>query len=278
VLLKIAALAFASVTMLAVAQQAPPSRPLDAALQTAIDALAGASGYRFDVGGNALYPYPLIAPLAATRGPMASLAELAEFMVETEIQGRFERGKPLFLGTGPIRAFRADRKIVYRRRIRGEWGPWSELNRLADDEERETHRLLRLIAWLPTPEDLLADLGARTTTCTRTDDRKREGIAVFECQLLPDAGWMLPTQCSHRPAGPTMELASSTLRITVDHGKLTELELESRAPIDAPRSAAIQLGSQQPGESTAVARYHISSVGATKVAVPGEAARLLGAR
>jgi hypothetical protein len=247
-------------------------------LQSAIDDFARATGYRFDAEGIDLLPIDPIASLARAGGPMARFADVAEVMIGTEIRGRSERGEPLLLLTGPVQAFRSEQKIVFRRRIHGEWGPWTDLKSIADSEERMELRLLRFLAQLPAPAELLRDLGARTTSCQRTDPLKDStdgGVATFECQIRPDAGWTLPMSGSNEASA---KLASCTLRITVDHGQISRLELEGVAATDASSAFAIHLAAPAPIATPVVVRYRIRDVGATTVAVPDDAARLLGSR
>lgn len=238
---RIAALAFVA---LAWAPQ-PPRGPaqgvpsLDPLLQSAVDELRGSDGYCFEVDGSALLP---CARLGRVRSARTLCSELLEAFAAMRIHGCFERGAPLLLSAGSLELLRSGRRLVFRRRIGRDWQPWAALEELADTDPQHEVELLRVVAQLTTPDDLLADLGARATARERRDDRSDAAVATFEWRLWPSA--------------TSGEASCTLLRITVDHGRVARIELEG-------------------GVSTEVVRYRIRAARATKVAVPESAARLL---
>lgn len=274
---RLAAFCCAWTMLLALPQQSPAPTPptlIDPALAVAIRALEGATGYRFVAEQNDVLPFGTVARLACTSAPRRRLAEVADFVTRTRVECRFERGVPLEVASRPIEAFRYHGEFVFRRRVRGEWGPWTNANRIADPPHIEELRLLRLLARLPEPEGLLADLGSRLTSCSRSDDPKRAELTTFICDLRPDAGWI---ELDRSPAAPT-KLARCTLRITVDRGRIRALEFEGHAPDDSSDAHAVNAAAGPGIEHTVVIRYVVDAVGSTKVAVPAEAAKLLESR
>jgi hypothetical protein len=210
-------------------------------LRNALDALERCSSCTFDVEGQRQLPFGISASIAQ----VASMARAATARSwfdgikgigqRTTVTGRFERDKPLFLTTASLEAFRSGQRLVYRTRGEESWTDWTNLLlRRASDESQ----LLKLLARLPSPGELLDALEARIEACERVSDPADETSVTWVCRLRPDG------------------TVRSTLTLHLDRGALTRLEFEGRSSL----------------------RYRVRDVDATEVVVPEEAALLLQGR
>jgi hypothetical protein len=121
--------------------------------------------------------------------------------------------------------------------------------------------ILTLLGHVPGPVEVVDEVAARIASCKRVTEHDDE--TTFECQLAAAGRVASPNGSSGSPVA----LAACTVRLTVRDGQLVLIELPEGDPATRPAS-----------RTSLVRRYRLMDIGRTEVAVPEEAARLLGSR
>ncbi len=253
-----------------------PAVALDPELRRAVDLLRAAHGMRFEAVVNAHAPQPRALADAAKRPPSRA-PDVAD---EVRLTTRAERDRPLQVEHERLDAFRLGERVVWKAKGSEEWqlftlkrsdeGPPATRPQPAVLPAGEDARVLRVVAQLTTPRDLLEAVEGRVTSCTKVSARDGEETGtVFECGLEPDVARRAFAALLEGEA-PRVDVLTAvySLRIAVVQGQVAQLALEHRVPLrGAPADAD--------GQVETLRRYRIRETGNVKVEVPEEVKRLL---
>ena len=254
-----------------------PAVALDPELRRAVDLLRATRGMRFDAVVNAHAPQPRALAEAARRPPLRA-PDVAD---EVRLTTRAERDRPLQVEHERLDAFRLGERVAWRAKGSEEWqlftlkrggdqGPPAARPQPAVLPDGEDLRVLRVVAQLMTPRDLLDAVEGRVTSCTKVSARDGEETGtVFECALEPDVARRAVAALLDG-AAPRVDVltAAYSLRIAVVQGQVAQLALEHRVPLrGAPADAD--------GQVETLRRYRIRETGNVTVEVPEEVKRLL---
>lgn len=253
-----------------------PAVALDPELRRAVDLLRAARGVRFDVVVNAHAPQPR-ALADATKRPPLRAPDVAD---EVRLTTRAERDRPLQVEHERLDAFRLGERVAWRAKGSEEWqlfvqkrgdeGPPAARPQPAVLPDGEDLRVLRVVAQLTTPRELLEAVEGRVTSCTKVSARDGEETGtVFECALEPDVARRAVAALLDGEA-PRVDVltAAYSLRISVVQGQVAQLALEHRVPLRGGPADA-------DGQVETLRRYRIRETGNVQVEVPEEVKRLL---
>lgn len=237
---------------------------VDAELRAAIDELRRASGYRFEVDGNAMGTERR--PLGGGDDP-----KLAEPKRETfRLAGAFQKDKPAQMKSDEVEAFRSSSKLVWKGHEQKEWAtlaakvgepPKADAGKGESDEAR----VAALLASLPLPDDLIRDFEERLVSCTRSPGADVKGaMATYECVVCADA----------KRSDAKSDAKNCLVRFTVNQGRIAEIDWRHPAEAKAATKPPAAAGTAP----TIACHYKLSDVDSAQVTVPEDAAKLLGSR
>jgi hypothetical protein len=257
-----------------------PAVALDPELRRAIDALRTTNGMRFEAVVNAHAPQPR-AIAAATRETPQREPDVGDDVRLTAVA---QRDRPMHVEHERVDAWRQGERVAWRARDSEEWQLFVLKREAAEQRpaarphpaalrDGEDARLLRVVAQLATPRELLDEAEGRITNCVKVSPREgEEAGTVFECGLEPDVARRLFASLA---AGDSLRVdvltAAFTLRIGVDHGQIATLALDHRLPLHAVGAGVAAAD----GPVETLRRYRIRETGNLEVEVPEEVKRLL---
>jgi hypothetical protein len=261
---------------------APPSPPpderkpavaLDPELRRAVDALRATNGMRFEAVVNAHAAQPRAIATATREAPQRE----PDVGDDVRLTVLAPRDRPMHVEHERVDAWRLGERVAWRARDSEEWqlfvlkresaeAPPAARPHPAALRDGEDARLLRVVAQLATPRELLDEAEGRITSCAKVSPREgEEAGTVFECALEPDVARRVFASLAAGDAPRIDALtAAYALRIGVDHGQIATLALEHRLPLRAADGAVETLR-----------RYRIRETGNLEVEVPEEVKRLL---